>query len=49
MRTFPKYFTGTPLVYEFNENFEVADKYYLGDEAAIQAKMQSVANQGKAK
>ncbi len=41
--------TGTPLVYEFNENFEVADKYYLGDEAAIQAKMQSVANQGKAK
>ncbi len=41
--------TGTPLVYEFNEKFEVTDKYYLGDEAAIQAKMQSVANQGKAK
>lgn len=41
--------TGTPLVYEFNERFEVTGKYYLGDEAAIAAKMQSVANQGKAK
>lgn len=41
--------TGIPLVYEFNENFEVTNKYYLGDEDAIKAKMQSVANQGKAK
>ena len=41
--------TGTPLVYEFNDNFEVTNKYYLGDEDAIKAKMQSVANQGKAK
>lgn len=41
--------TGTPLVYEFNEQFEVVKKYYLGNEEAIRVKMQSVANQGKAK
>ena len=41
--------TGVPLVYEFDDDFRVTKKYYLGDEAAIQAKMASVANQGKAK
>jgi 2,3-bisphosphoglycerate-dependent phosphoglycerate mutase len=41
--------TGVPLVYEFDENFNVLEKYYLGDQAAIQAQMQAVANQGKAK
>lgn len=41
--------TGIPLVYEFNENFEVTNKYYLGDEDSIKAKMQNVANQGKVK
>lgn len=39
--------TGVPLVYEFDDNFNVLKKYYLGDQAAIQAKMQAVANQGK--
>ncbi|MGN1023864.1 MAG: 2,3-diphosphoglycerate-dependent phosphoglycerate mutase [Lachnospiraceae bacterium] len=39
--------TGTPLVYEFDENFHAVKHYYLGDQAAIQAKMQAVANQGK--
>lgn len=41
--------TGVPLVYEFDDNFNVLSKSYLGDAAAIEAKMQSVANQGKAK
>lgn len=41
--------TGVPLVYEFDDNFQFKQKYYLGDAAAIEAKMQSVANQGKAK
>lgn len=41
--------TGVPLVYEFDDNFKVISKSYLGDAAAIEAKMQSVANQGKAK
>lgn len=41
--------TGVPLVYEFDENFNVISKGYLGDQAAIQAKMDAVANQGKAK
>ncbi|MDR2654723.1 MAG: 2,3-diphosphoglycerate-dependent phosphoglycerate mutase [Oscillospiraceae bacterium] len=41
--------TGVPLVYEFDENFNVSGKYYLGDQDAIRAKMESVANQGKAK
>lgn len=41
--------TGVPLVYEFDDAFKVSNKFYLGDAAAIEAKMQSVANQGKAK
>ncbi|MGX8698841.1 MAG: 2,3-diphosphoglycerate-dependent phosphoglycerate mutase, partial [bacterium] len=40
---------GTPLVYEFDDNFNVINHYYLGDQDAINAKMQAVANQGKAK
>ena len=39
--------TGTPLVYEFDENFKVIDHYYLGDQEALKAKMEAVANQGK--
>ena len=39
--------TGTPLVYEFDENFNVLKHYYLGDEEALKAKMEAVANQGK--
>ncbi len=41
--------TGTPLVYEFDDNFKVIKHYYLGDQEAIAAKMNAVANQGKAK
>lgn len=41
--------TGVPLVYEFNEKFEVLNKYYLGNQDELKAKMESVANQGKAK
>lgn len=41
--------TGVPLVYEFDDNFNVLDKYYLGDQDALKAKMEAVANQGKAK
>ena len=41
--------TGIPLVYELDENFKVISKAYLGDQEAIKAKMESVANQGKAK
>ena len=41
--------TGTPLVYEFDDNFKVIKHYYLGDQEALAAKMAAVANQGKAK
>lgn len=41
--------TGVPLVYEFDDKFNVLKKYYLGDQAALEAKMEAVANQGKAK
>ncbi|WP_414843261.1 2,3-diphosphoglycerate-dependent phosphoglycerate mutase [Erysipelothrix tonsillarum] len=41
--------TGVPLVYEFDNDFNVLDKYYLGDQEALKAKMEAVANQGKAK
>ena len=41
--------TGVPLVYEFDENFDVISKRYLGDEDALRAKMDAVANQGRAR
>ncbi len=41
--------TGVPLVYELDENLNPIKHYYLGDQEAIAAKMQAVANQGKAK
>lgn len=41
--------TGIPLVYEFDRDFNVVHKQYLGDAEAIAAKINSVANQGKAK
>lgn len=40
--------TGIPLVYEFDDHFKVLNKFYLGDEEAVAAKMHQVANQGKA-
>lgn len=39
--------TGVPLVYEFDDGFNVTAKYYLGDNDAIAAKMNAVADQGK--
>lgn len=41
--------TGVPLVYEFDVNFNVVNKAYLGDQEKINAKINAVANQGKAK
>ena len=41
--------TGIPLVYKFDENMKVISHEYLGDQKAIQEKIQSVANQAKKK
>ena len=41
--------TGVPLVYEFDDNMKVIKKEYLGDAAAIAAKMNAVAKQGSKK
>ena len=41
--------TGIPLVYEFDRDFNVIGKKYLGDAEAVAAKINSVANQGKAR
>jgi 2,3-bisphosphoglycerate-dependent phosphoglycerate mutase len=41
--------TGVPLVYELDDNLKPIRHYYLGDEEAIKAAAQAVANQGKAK
>ncbi len=41
--------TGIPLVYELDDNQNLVKKYFLGDPEAVAAKMNKVANQGKAK
>ena len=41
--------TGVPLVYTLDEKLEVVSKEYLGNASEIEAKMNSVANQGKKK
>lgn len=41
--------TGQPLVYELNDDLTPIRHYYLGDQEAIKAAMDAVANQGKAK
>ena len=41
--------TGVPLIYDLNEDLSIAHKEYVGDQEAIKAKMNAVANQGKAK
>lgn len=41
--------TGVPLVYELDETLKPIRHYYLGDQEAIAAAMNAVANQGKAK
>lgn len=40
--------TGVPLVYHLNDDFTVHDVGYLGDQDAIQAKINAVKNQSKA-
>ena len=39
--------TGIPLVYSLNEDLKPLTKYYLGDQAAAEAKAAAVANQAK--
>ena len=41
--------TGQPLAYELDDDLKPIRHYYLGDEEAIKAAMEAVANQGKAK
>jgi len=41
--------TGQPLVYELTDDLSAVRHYYLGDQEAIKAAMEAVANQGKAK
>ena len=41
--------TGIPLVYEFDDNFKVTNKYYLGNQDEINAKINSVANHANKK
>ncbi|WP_338032522.1 2,3-diphosphoglycerate-dependent phosphoglycerate mutase [Caniella muris] len=41
--------TAVPLVYTFDRDFNVVDKQYVGDPEVIAAKIDAVANQGKAK
>lgn len=41
--------TGVPLVYTFDKDFNVLNKEYVGDPDVIAAKINKVANQGKAK
>jgi len=41
--------TGVPLVYQFDDNFNVIHKEYLIDQAKLQEKQAIVVNQGKAK
>jgi 2,3-bisphosphoglycerate-dependent phosphoglycerate mutase len=39
--------TGIPLVYELDDNLKPSNKYYLGDQSAVEKAMQAVANQAK--
>ena len=41
--------TGVPLVYTFDRDLNVLDKHYIGDADTIAAKIDAVANQGKAR
>lgn len=41
--------TGIPLVYELDENLKPLKRYYLASEEELQAAIDKVANQGKAK
>lgn len=39
--------TGIPLVYEFDDDFNVLDSYYLENKEELEKKINAVANQGK--
>ena len=41
--------TGIPLIYEFDDDFNVLKKYYLGNQEEINKKINSVKNQTKNK
>ena len=41
--------TGIPCAYTFDKDWNILDKHYIGDPAVIEAKINAVANQGKAK
>jgi 2,3-bisphosphoglycerate-dependent phosphoglycerate mutase len=41
--------TGMPLVYELNDDLKPLNRYYLGDPEKVEAAMEAVAKQGKAK
>ena len=41
--------TGTPLVYKLGEDLNPVRSYYLGEQDEINAKIKSVASQGKSK
>jgi 2,3-bisphosphoglycerate-dependent phosphoglycerate mutase len=41
--------TAIPLSYTFDQDWNVVDKHYIGDPDMIAAKIDAVANQGKAK
>jgi 2,3-bisphosphoglycerate-dependent phosphoglycerate mutase len=41
--------TGIPLVYLLNDDLKPLQKFYLGDQEAVQQAMSAVANQGKAR
>ncbi len=41
--------TGIPLIYELDDELKPTKSYYLGDQEAIKAAQEAVANQGKAK
>ena len=40
--------TAVPYVFEFDDEGKLVKDYFLGDQEAIAAKMNAVANQGKA-
>jgi 2,3-bisphosphoglycerate-dependent phosphoglycerate mutase len=41
--------TAVPYIFEFDDNMKLVKEFFLGDADEIAKKMQSVANQGKAK
>ena len=45
----PEIPTGTPFVYEFDEDLNVLNNYYLIEDEELKKRQEEVANQGKAK